>query len=77
MRHRLPPAPQIQNFLKRSLAIFMLLRLRIYLKQAYNLSDKRIDSYANNDTVSDSTKSKVKKLTEFKRTVALSFYFYF
>jgi len=58
LRHRLPPAPQIQNFLKRSLAIFMLLRLRIYLKQAYNLSDKRIDSYANNDSVSDSTKSK-------------------
>jgi len=45
--------------LRRSLGIFMLLRLRIYLKQAYNLSDKRIDSYSNAETITDTTKSKV------------------
>ena len=33
------------------------LRLRIYLKQAYNLSDKRIESYAN-DGSSDQSKAK-------------------
>ena len=59
IRERLPQAGEINVFLRRSLSIFMLLRLRIYLKQAYNLSDKRIDSYANSETPAD-TKSKVR-----------------
>ena len=84
IRDRLPDDEEVLNeFLVRSLAIFMLLRnvshsnfslrisnpalaptvfetklrLRIYLKQAYNLSDKRIESYAN-DGSSDQSKAK-------------------
>jgi len=55
---RLPEAEaDINDFLTRSLAIFMLLRLRIYLKQAYNLSDKRIEAYAKEQT-NDQNKAK-------------------
>jgi hypothetical protein len=60
IRTRLPPAEDINIFLRRSLAIFMLLRLRIYLKQAYNLSDKRIDTYTNSEANANDTKHKVR-----------------
>merc|ERR1712130_349230 len=44
----------VNLFLRRSLAIFTLFRLKIYLKQAYKLSDKRIQSYSNSETTADS-----------------------
>lgn len=63
VKERLPGPAEVLHFLRRALSIFMLLWLKIYFKQAFSISDKKIDAYSN-DAAAVESKSKV-VLTHF------------
>ena len=58
VKNRLPGSAEVLHFLRRALSIFMLLWLKIYFKQAFSISDKKIDAYSN-DSAAVESKSKV------------------
>ena len=58
VKERLPGSAEVLHFLRRALSIFMLLWLKIYFKQAFSISDKKIDAYSN-DAAAVESKSKV------------------